>query len=519
MQASGKLGLDLNCIARCRALARQVVDALLPDIRARSTDSCERAVLRLWGVEGPVVGADIPLVNAVVDSLKQAGLLESGVAAPFAALVSYTGLGAAEVAAHLVAGDLAWPRAESWANTRVRGEAERLTQAGLARIRAAASRRERLDGEHPTPLPWLYVIVATGNIHEDVKQAVSAVAAGADCIAVIRSTAQSLLDYVPEGATTEGYGGTYATGENFRIMRAALDDAGSQHGRYVRLVNYASGLCMPEISVLAAQHGLDMLLNDCLYGIIFRDIHRMRTLVDQFLSRAICARAGIIINTGEDNYLTTADAVEAAHTVLASQFINESFALAAGMDRRLLGMGHAFEVDPALEDSLLYEIATAQLTREVFPDSPIKFMPPTRHKTGDIFYSHVLDTLFNLTSVLTGQSIHLCGMPTEAIHTPFIQDRFISLESARHIRSAARNLNQEIAFAPDGFIAGRAREVLGEAESLLGRIASEGLLKSLAAGVFAETRRPEEGGRGADGVFVRAGGYLDTFALETAVHA
>ncbi len=37
--------------------------------------------------------------------------------------------------------------------------------------------------------------------------------------------------------------------------------------------------------------------------------------------------AGIMINTGEDNYLTTADAVEAAHTVLASQFINEQFAL------------------------------------------------------------------------------------------------------------------------------------------------------------------------------------------------
>ena len=40
-------------------------------------------------------------------------------------------------------------------------------------------------------------------------------------IAVIRATAQWLLDYVPYGATTEGFGGTYATQENFRIMRAA----------------------------------------------------------------------------------------------------------------------------------------------------------------------------------------------------------------------------------------------------------------------------------------------------------
>ena len=71
--------------------------------------------------------------------------------------------------------------------------------------------------------PWKYVIVATGNIYDDVEQAKAAAQLGADVIAVIRSTAQSLLDYVPHGATTEGFGGTYATQENFRIMREALD--------------------------------------------------------------------------------------------------------------------------------------------------------------------------------------------------------------------------------------------------------------------------------------------------------
>ena len=52
------------------------------------------------------------------------------------------------------------------------------------------------------------MIVATGNIHEDARQAQAAARAGADVIAVIRSTAQSLLDYVPYGETTEGFGGT-----------------------------------------------------------------------------------------------------------------------------------------------------------------------------------------------------------------------------------------------------------------------------------------------------------------------
>ena len=41
--------------------------------------------------------------------------------------------------------------------------------------------------------------------------------------------------------------------------------------------------------------------------------------------------AGVIINTGEDNYLTTSDAYEKAYTVLASQLLNERFGFRAGI--------------------------------------------------------------------------------------------------------------------------------------------------------------------------------------------
>ena len=89
----------------------------------------------------------------------------------------------------------------------------------------------------------------------------------------IRSTGQSLLDDVPRGRPGKGYAGTYATQENFRLMRAALDDVSRELGRYVRLTNYASGLCMPEIASLAGLERLDMMLNDSMYGILFRDIN------------------------------------------------------------------------------------------------------------------------------------------------------------------------------------------------------------------------------------------------------
>src|SRR5690554_4967339 len=151
-------------------------------------------------------------------------------------------------------------------------------------------------------------------------------------------------------------------------MREALDEVTKEENRYIKLVNYASGLCMSEIAALAAVERLDVLLNDSLYGIIFRDINMQRTLVDQYFSRRINALAGIIINTGEDNYLTTSDAFTEAHTVLASQFINEQFAYLAKLPSELMGLGHAYEIDPKIENSFLYELAQAQMAREIFPN-------------------------------------------------------------------------------------------------------------------------------------------------------
>ncbi len=106
-------------------------------------------------------------------------------------------------------------------------------------------------------------------------------------MAVIRATAQSLLDYVPHGATTEGYGGTFATQENFRIIRRATDEATHEYGRYIQQTNYSSGLCMAEIAWMAAVERLDMLLNDAMYGILFRDINMCRTFVDQYVVAAV----------------------------------------------------------------------------------------------------------------------------------------------------------------------------------------------------------------------------------------
>jgi beta-lysine 5,6-aminomutase alpha subunit len=394
--------------------------------------------------------------------------------------------------------------------------------AGIGRIDANRALRQRMiDGTAEPPRPWIYLIVATGDIYEDIPQAQAAAREGADVIAVIRSTGQSLLDYVPEGATREGYAGTYATQENFRLMRAALDQTSRELGRYIRLTNYASGLCMPEIAALAGLERLDMMLNDCMYGIIFRDINPRRTFIDQRFARQIHARAGIIINTGEDNYLTTADAVDAAHTVVVSQLLNEFFGKEAGLTDGQLGLGHAFEINPALPDSFLLELAHAQLIRELFPDAPLKYMPPTKHMTGNVFAGYLLDAFFNLCGVMTDQSILLIGMMTEGIHTPFLADRDLALENVRYVRNSAGRLGESFVPAPGGFIQQRAVQVLGESVGLLRRICDQGLLTAIDAGTFGITKRPAGAGRGLDGVVARADGYLNPAAdfLELAAPA
>src|SRR5450755_914759 len=437
------LYLDPEQVVRCRKLATRVVQGVFDFIDHHTTVSIERTVLRLFGVAG-ASPRGIPLCNLMVDRIHQAGALGRGAAYWYGRALRGGAVGspldlADALPALLKAGPTSADE-ERKLREEVRAETRAACDELLARVRTRQELKASL-GSSPPPLK--YLIVATGNIYEDAEQARAAAQAGADVIAVIRSTAQSLLDYVPHGATTEGYGGTYATQENFRILREALDVESRETGRYVRLVNYCSGLCMPEIAAMGALERLDMMLNDALYGIIFRDINPLRTLIDQNFSRRINAAAGVVINTGEDNYLTTADALEAEHTVVASQFINERFAQIAGIPPEQMGLGHAFEIDPSTPNHLLHEIASAQLIRDLFPGYPIKYMPPTKHMDGDIFRGHILDSFFNFVGVLTGQGIQLLGMPTEAIHTPLLQDRFLAIRNAQYVFNAARDLGEQ----------------------------------------------------------------------------
>ena len=479
MNQKSKLGLDFDKVEQARTAAANIARQVQAFVDGYTTVATERTIARLLGIDG--VKDEVPYPNVVVDAIKDAGLLGEGIMFVMGNAVVHTGLTPQQVAEEIGAGKLDLAQLPVAPADKRHAALKPYADASIQRIRERRARREhylKTIGEGPKP--YLYVIVATGNIYEDVTQAQAAARQGADIIAVIR-------------------------------MRKALDEVGEEVGRYIRLCNYCSGLCMPEIAVMGALEGLDVMLNDALYGILFRDINMQRTLIDQYFSRVINGFAGVIINTGEDNYLTTADAVAEAHTVLASDFINEQLALLAGLPEEQMGLGHAFEMDPKLENGFLMELAQAQMLREIFPNAPLKYMPPTKFMTGNIFRGHLQDALFNMIGIWTHQGLQLLGMPTEAIHTPFMSDRYLSIENARYIFNNMKSIGDEMEFKEGGIVRRRAAEVLDKATALLQQMEKEGLFSALEKGIFADIKRPKNGGKGLQGVAEKRDNYENPF--------
>jgi beta-lysine 5,6-aminomutase alpha subunit len=516
---ASKLDLDPGVVAACRQAARQISDDVIKRIDGRTTVSVERSVTRLLGVDG-ANDLDVPLPNVLVDHVHDGGGLGRGIAHWLGAAMLQTGRTPQEIAEAVSAGelDLLAPGEEGASGDEGAGHGgsaihEHVTAETAKRLKeinaSFGERRAMRERLGDAPAPMRYVLTATGDVYEDVVHAKAVAEAGGDIVAVIRSTAQSLLDYVPYGPTTEGYGGTFATQANFKIMREAMDEWSEQHGRYVRLSSFCSGLCMSEIAAMGAWEGFDNMVNDALYGILYRDINIVRGLIDQRISRMINGWFGVVINTGEDNYLRTADALEAAPSVTASQFVNYELARASGVPDAQIALGDAFEIDVPVRNGLLYEWAQAQLTRELFPDCPVKYMPPTRHMDGNLFRTHAADTLFNLVTIATGQGIQTIGVPTEGIFTPHIHDRVLGLQNVDYVFNAAHDLGDEIEFKRGGIVQTHAQQVLAGAHELLERIDQTGLFKAIEDATFGDVSRREDEGRGIEGIVEVEEGYFN----------
>jgi len=234
-----RVPVDQAVVVSCRELAAKIADEVQRFIDTHTTVGVERTTARAYGVEG-IDDQGIPLVNLLVDRYRQDRLLSRGIAFYLGRALLSGARSINEAAERLAYGSDLDRGTGAPGPAEVRQALDSHTREAIDHIDAARDAREAKKAKFaPALSPLKYVIVATGNIYDDATQAKAAAFAGADIVAVIRATAQSLLDYVPHGPTTEGYGGTFATRENFRIVRRAIDEASEEYGRYVYQTNYS----------------------------------------------------------------------------------------------------------------------------------------------------------------------------------------------------------------------------------------------------------------------------------------
>lgn len=103
------------------------------------------------------------------------------------------------------------------------------------------------------------------------------------------------------------------------------------------------------------------------------------------------------------------------------------------------------------------------------------------------------------------------GMMTEAIHTPHLSDRYLSIENAQYVFNNCHDLGDDLEFKPGGIMETRAQEVLQKAHDLLIQIEKEGLFATIEQGKFGGVKRSRTGGKGLDGVTMKGEHYFNPF--------
>ncbi len=144
-------------------------------------------MLRALGVRG-IDDRGAPLVNLTVDRIHAQKLLGRGVSYYLAREIHSRGCSLDEAAEALAYGTGTIAPTGDESAPLLQAVLAPHVEAALARIDTARTEREaRRARLGMGGTPWKYVIVATGNIHDDAVQAQAAAQAGADVVAVIRA--------------------------------------------------------------------------------------------------------------------------------------------------------------------------------------------------------------------------------------------------------------------------------------------------------------------------------------------
>jgi hypothetical protein len=295
--------------ADLRAAASSLAASLHAAARLETTAACERAVLRLFGVTG-LDRAGRPLAAEVVDRFSGRTSAAGGdIALPFAVAAAVYELTPAELALDVAAGDVDLGlEAELLADPARRAGAEALIAAWVAGAweRFDANRTARAEllgllGETATPrlameLPGLRAGDLAGSLRRIVAE-------GADLVCVPvprdRELRRGLGEEVDRTeADADPSSAPAGSQRGLAVIRAALDEAAAESGRYVRLATRSVGLAEPEQAIVAGFERIDAVFTDPLEAVVDFGVDPERALADHAFAVALLARSGASLVLG-----------------------------------------------------------------------------------------------------------------------------------------------------------------------------------------------------------------------------
>jgi hypothetical protein len=406
--SGGETGLD-----RLAALADEIAGDWMTRARRLTTAGCERAVLRLFGVDG-LDRSGRPLAWSVVE--RYAGgdpaRLAGGIGLPFAVALLEYDVEPQELALDVAAGvvDLAFEsrllaQSDRWATAEA--EAIRLLGGALARIDANRTARAELRGVLGDPdQPWLGIRLDAATAGEARRLGPAAARAGADAVLVATPSGRELVERLSvaglevvrwqppnaaeagrdqAGGADEQVGSAPAGSQRgLALLRRALDEAAAERGAYVRLATSAPGLGAPEQAVVAALERVDIVVADPVREIVDEGVDPLRAIADHVFAQRLVRRAGGQLLVGPGPLVIgpdlasgrPADAVGRLGRAVALLAVSVGLARRSGLgsDRILVDVLPAWLTDEP-EAAALAATAIA-IERALFPDCPLAFRQP-----------------------------------------------------------------------------------------------------------------------------------------------
>ena len=157
-----QIGLNPSQVKIVKDLADKIAGQVEEFVKSRSSVSVERAILRLYGVDG-IDKEGVPLPNTLVEMLRKKDRLSSGVSKHFAAAMLKTGKDASSTAQMIANGDIDFGNITDFSRADILKQEEKLCDYAVSILDRTRKTKKQKQAKFPVPPnPWKYLIVATG---------------------------------------------------------------------------------------------------------------------------------------------------------------------------------------------------------------------------------------------------------------------------------------------------------------------------------------------------------------------